>query len=178
MPIPHREDLAVDRELSPWLVGTVSGGEAGGRAAQFKSSDSAQTGNEYTRLARLSSRRDVANSDNKLWSLYGAQRSQPVATGGKCDGSKNREIKPKPLPWVATKLPELFHGKEGVDGSSPSEGLFKSPANGHFVLPAEARLRVFAGTRRVHFGTSGHARANATSRGTVWDVVASLDRGH
>jgi hypothetical protein len=50
----------------------------GGRAAQFKSSDPAQTGNEYTRPARLSSRRDVANSDNKLWSLYW---SLAVATG-------------------------------------------------------------------------------------------------
>jgi hypothetical protein len=33
-------------------------------------------------------------------------------------------------------LPFGFHGKEGVDGSSPSEGFRKSPANGHIVLPA------------------------------------------
>ena len=37
----------------------------GGRAAQFKSSDPAQTGNEYT-ASSVSSRRDVANSDHKL----------------------------------------------------------------------------------------------------------------
>jgi hypothetical protein len=31
------------------------------------------------------------------------------------------------------RLRATFHGKEGVDGSSPSEGL-KSPAKRHFVL--------------------------------------------
>ena len=37
------------------------------------------------------------------WSVYGAQRAQPVATGRKWEAAKN-------------------DGKEGVDGSSPSEG--------------------------------------------------------
>src|SRR4029453_6800747 len=50
-----------------------------------------------------------------------------------------------------SRSPPHVHGKEGVDGSSPSEGLQKRPANGHMVLPAMARLRVFAGTRRVTF---------------------------
>jgi hypothetical protein len=59
---------------------------------------------------------------------------------------------------------EHLHGKEGVDGSSPSEGFNKSPANGPIVLPVMARFRCFAGTRRVHRGTSGHSRARATSR--------------
>ena len=31
-------------------------------------------------------------------SIYGAERSQPVATGGKCRGARNRENKQKPLP--------------------------------------------------------------------------------
>jgi len=60
----------------------------------------------------------------------------------------------------------ILHGKEGVDGSSPSEGLRKSPASGDFVLPVEAGFRGPAGTRRVHFGTGGHSRARATSRDT------------
>src|ERR671931_2444961 len=34
-------------------------------------------------------------------SVCGPERSQPVATGGKCDDAGNAEIKPKPLPWVA-----------------------------------------------------------------------------
>ena len=70
-----------------------------------------------------------------------------------------------------------LHGKEGVDGSSPSEGLHKSLANRHFVLPVMARLRVFAGTRRVHFGASGHSRSRPTSRGTR-GLLAILDREH
>ena len=31
------------------------------------------------------------------------------------------------------RLPESFHGKEGVDGSSPSEGPAKAPQNGTFL---------------------------------------------
>jgi hypothetical protein len=40
--------------------------------------------------------------DAKAWSIYGAERSQPVATGGKWDCPENGSNKPKPLPWVAT----------------------------------------------------------------------------
>jgi len=54
--------------------------------------------------------------------------------------------------------------------------LKKSPANGHVVLPAMARF-VFAGTRRVHFGTGGHSRARATTRDTAQALVDGLDRG-
>ena len=78
-----------------------------------------------------------------------------------------------PCPRVS---PLNLHGKEGVDGSSPSEGLRKSPANGWLVLPAMARFRHFAGTRRVHFGNGGHSRARATSRDTARNVLETLDR--
>jgi hypothetical protein len=74
--------------------------------------------------------------------------------------------------------PRNLHGMEGVDGSSPSEGLHKSPANRAMVLPAVARFRVAAGTRRVHFGTGVHTRARATSRDTAEAVVNGLDRDH
>jgi hypothetical protein len=70
--------------------------------------------------------------------------------------------------------PPHVHGKEGVDGSSPSEGFHKVPANGHVVLPVVARFRFFAGTRRVHFGTSGHSQARVTSRDTVWNVLEMI----
>jgi hypothetical protein len=62
----------------------------------------------------------VASEDNDGWSLYGAPWLQPVAIRGKCGSPENARSKPKPLPWVAT------NGKEGVDGSSPSEGSEKS----------------------------------------------------
>jgi hypothetical protein len=45
---------------------------------------------------------------------------QPVATGRKSLSRENGRNKPKPLPSV--------DGKEGVDGSSPSEGFEFSPA--------------------------------------------------
>src|SRR6266545_6813929 len=36
------------------------------------------------------------------WSVYGAERSQPVATGGKWRGREDRSNRRKALPWVAT----------------------------------------------------------------------------
>jgi hypothetical protein len=44
----------------------------------------------------------VAKVDNGGWSLYGAQRSQRVATGGKWPTRENGADRRKPLPWVAT----------------------------------------------------------------------------
>ena len=40
--------------------------------------------------------------DDKEWSIYGAERSQPVAISRKRDGAENGLIGRKPLPWVAT----------------------------------------------------------------------------
>jgi len=39
------------------------------------------------------------------------------------------------------RLPETFHGKEGVDGSSPSEGSAKAPHAGLFVSDRFAECR-------------------------------------
>ena len=52
---------------------------------------------------------------------------------------------------------DLLHGKEGVDGSSPSEGLPKGPAYRHFCCQLAQRSDTF----RTHFW---YARPNATSR--------------
>jgi len=38
-----------------------------------------------------------------------------------------------------------------------------------------AKFRVFAGTRRVHFGNGWHARARATSRGKARNILESFD---
>jgi hypothetical protein len=46
---------------------------------------------------------------------------------------------------LLAQLVEHLHGKEGVDGSSPSEGLAKVPANGPFVV-------VCSKNTRTHFG--------------------------
>jgi hypothetical protein len=80
---------------------------------------------------------------------------------------------------ACTPLPPLdLHGKEGVDGSSPSEGLYKSPANGLMLSSVPTQFGLVAGTRRVHFGTSGHARASAPSRGTSSNVLEAVHRGY
>ena len=76
-------------------------------------------GNEY---------RVVVRTDNEGWSLYGAQRSQRVATSGKWQ-PQERLKQAKAVAVGCDPLPETFHGKEGVDGSSPSEGLHKVAAN-------------------------------------------------
>jgi hypothetical protein len=63
----------------------------------------------------------------------------------------------------------VLNGKEGVDGSSPSEGLHKSPANGPVVLPVMARfgfLRVRDGYILGLAATRGRARRLATQAGT------------
>jgi hypothetical protein len=40
--------------------------------------------------------------DANVWSIYGAEQAQAVASGRKWNGRENGSNKPKPLPWVAT----------------------------------------------------------------------------
>ncbi len=64
--------------------------------------------------------------------------SPVVATSRKRWRMLPRQKPPKQAKTVAVDchcLPETFHGKEGVDGSSPSEGS-KIPANGDFCCLA------------------------------------------
>jgi hypothetical protein len=44
----------------------------------------------------------VVSAGNERWSTYGAQRSQPVAIGGKWNARESGSKRRKPLPWVAT----------------------------------------------------------------------------
>src|SRR5512133_804307 len=55
-------------------------------------------------------------------------------------------IAAKTIKTVATgcdRLPKAAHGKEGVDGSSPSEGSAKAPHNGFFVSDQVAGCRTW-----------------------------------
>jgi hypothetical protein len=66
-----------------------------------------------------------------------------VATGGNRSQIGSAQKPQKQAKTVATgcdRLPEGAHGKEGVDGSSPSEGSAKAPQTGAFVSPELARL--------------------------------------
>src|SRR5829696_10293482 len=66
----------------------------------------------------------VANADNKEWSLYGAQRSQRVATGGKWDGRKNGSNRRKPLPWLATSCLGCSMGRNAMKKGLPGDTLW------------------------------------------------------
>jgi hypothetical protein len=60
------------------------------------------------------------------WSICGAQWSQPVANGGKRPrrtGGKALQT----ITFACWNLQREAHGKEGVDGSSPSEGSARAP---------------------------------------------------
>src|SRR5581483_5737313 len=69
----------------------------------------------------------TASARQREWSLDGAQRAQLVATVRKWDSRKNGPGSRKPLPWLATGCRSMV--RKGVDGSSPSEGFLKAPAN-------------------------------------------------
>src|SRR3954447_15620507 len=61
--------------------------------------------------------------------------SPVVATGGnqpQTYRARRRRKQAKSVATVCHQLPEKFHGKEGVDGSSPSEGFAKSLQAGGF----------------------------------------------
>src|ERR671919_3084572 len=62
----------------------------------------------------------VVSIDNRGWSLYGAQRSQPVATSGKCDSAEIGSDRRKPLRWVA-------NGKECHEEGPPAESCSARP---------------------------------------------------
>ncbi len=71
-----------------------------------------------------------------LWSPAGA-------TGGNQSQTVSRQKPQKQAKSVATGchgLPSTFHGKEGVDGSSPSEGSAKAPQTGALCFGSICRF--------------------------------------
>jgi hypothetical protein len=93
--------------------------------------------------------------------------SRAVATGGNQSQMRRRRQRPRYAKTVAVgcnRLPIGAHGKEGVDGSSPSEGFSKVPANRHFVVVCVLNTRTHSG----HIcGTRDVLRRFATSADTV-----------
>jgi hypothetical protein len=94
--------------------------------ASNRSQELVQSGKTNFRLRSDTSRR--ASQVRRMEPLW----SPVVATGGN-QQQIGRPSKPqKQAKSVATgchRLPETFHGKDGVDGSSPSEGSAKAPQN-------------------------------------------------
>jgi hypothetical protein len=102
-----------------------------------------------------------------LWSPAVATGSNRWQMGGRPERLKQA----KTVAVGCDRLPEPFHGKEGVDGSSPSEGFDEVPANRHFVVACSFNTR-------THFrhicGTRDAVRRPATPPDTP---RSSRDRG-
>src|SRR5207247_2806993 len=81
----------------------------------------------------------VVLSDNEVWSLYGAPL-QPVAISRKSTERRRRPKQAKTVAMGCDRLPKGAHGKEGVDGSSPSGGSAKAPHNGAFRFGSTCRF--------------------------------------
>jgi hypothetical protein len=63
--------------------------------------------------------------------------SPVVATGGKLPQiaeRRKRQEQAKSVAMGCHQLPETFHGKEGVSGSSPEEGSSQGAGNGAFSV--------------------------------------------
>jgi hypothetical protein len=90
---------------------------------------------------RSEARGNVAKADNSGWSLYGAQRSQPVATGSKRDGAENGSPKRKPLPSVANSCLSRSMVRRGSTVRVRQRALQK---------PRESRLSLSINLHDVH----------------------------
>jgi hypothetical protein len=89
----------------------------------------------------------VALFDNKGWSPYGAPWLQPVAISRKSTERRSGRKQAKTVAVGCDQLPRRAHGKEGVDGSSPSEGFRKRPAYRGSLLS----VTTLASSWRTHF---------------------------
>jgi hypothetical protein len=82
------------------------------------------------------------------WSIYGAERAQPVAIGGKWEGPKNGKIRPNPLPWVATSCQKGRMVRRGSTVRVRQRASRNALQNGY--------LSCLSGKRLSRAGTRGH----------------------
>jgi hypothetical protein len=116
----------------------------------------------------------LRNADGAFMEPSGRNQWQPVT-------NRNAAKRPKQAKTVATGcdwLPIGAYGKEGVDGSSPSEGLPKVPANPHFVVVCPSNTRTHSGhicgTRDAPVTSRGFFRHICRECGRVVDSRNSL----
>ncbi len=93
---------------------------------------------------------DAGTGMERLW-------SRAVATGGNPWQMGEPPKRPKKAQTVAVGCDRL--GKEGVDGSSPSEGFAKYLQISSFCLPGWRRLRASASTERPPLGATASCEA-------------------
>jgi hypothetical protein len=104
----------------------------------------------------LSARGNVAKADNSGWSLYGARRSQPVATGSTRDGSGNGSLKRKPLPSVASScLSRSMVSRASAVGCHPLREVPSLRRRGSTRGPLSAGFRR-ALTQATHYSSIMH----------------------
>jgi len=106
------------------------------------------------------SHRICAVSMERLWSLAGATSGNRWQMNRLRQGRKRA----KTVAAGCNPLPPNLDGKEGVDGSSPSEGLSKVPAKWHFIVVCPLNTRTHSGHIR---GTRDASRRLATPSDTT-----------
>jgi catechol 2,3-dioxygenase-like lactoylglutathione lyase family enzyme len=125
--------------------------------------DDLQRQTEFWEAALGYVRRDSGESDDfvllgppdgapEVWSVYGAERSQPVATGGRWDDLESGSDTRKPLPWVATSCPDPKMVRRGRRFESV-RGLFVFARVVPFSPPATV------GSFNVHAGSTARSLA-------------------
>jgi hypothetical protein len=88
--------------------------------------------------------------------------------------ARSRRSKPRAVAVGCDQLPESFHGKEGVDGSSPSEGSAKAPHTAAFRFGSICRSsnvgQVWSPvwSLQVENARCGTATAAASTGGPRW----------
>jgi hypothetical protein len=128
-----RETDCIDGHADPNACAHLAGSNRTPTPREWTTSGrSACPGHRIERRTKTSAECGVARADNWGWSLYGAPWLQPVAISGKSPerGSAGKQAKSRAT--GCHQLRATFHGKEGVDGSSPSEGSAKSVLSGGF----------------------------------------------
>src|SRR5207248_8649331 len=85
------------------------------------------------------------------------------------------------LPALLAQLVEHLHGKEGVDGSSPSEGSEKAPQNGVFCIRARLTLPPLARVWKAFwkngsFGAYPAAASSSVPLKTSWNASSRIAR--
>jgi hypothetical protein len=81
----------------------------------------------------------------EVWSVYGAERSQPVATGGRWDDLESGSDTRKPLPWVATSCPDPKMVRRGSTVRVRQRALQKRRKTALFVWREVARSAACGG---------------------------------
>jgi catechol 2,3-dioxygenase-like lactoylglutathione lyase family enzyme len=123
--------------------------------------DDLQRQTEFWEAALGYVRRDSGESDDfvllgppdgapEVWSVYGAERSQPVATGGRWDDLESGSDTRKPLPWVATSCPDPKMVRRGSTVRVRQRALQKPRKSRLFVSKELARAPVCGGYGAVY----------------------------